>query len=158
VKLALVDIDGVVADDEHRVQFALDKNWPEYFKPETVAKDVPFDIAKTLIRLLLEDGYTISYLTGRREDLRQVTEDWLEDNDFPDGRVVMRTRDQKMPLANFKEEYVSARVASGRYEDVVLFDDDPEVIRFVKAQVGEQHAMLCDWHIKQTALIKEAVA
>lgn len=160
MKLALLDIDGVLADDSHRVHYALDKQWKDYFEPFTVLGDTAFPIAKTFVRLLQEEGYDIAYLTGRRGDLRQITETWLDINAFPVGRLIMRPfpePPQKIVLANFKRDIISDLLRTlPQYDDVVLFDDDPEVIRFVGEQLGAEHVMLCDWHVKEKALVKLA--
>lgn len=158
MKLALLDIDGVLANDTHRVHFALEREWAKYFDPERVAQDAVWQQGLDIARQLKDEGFVVGFLTGRREDLREVTEDWLLDNNFPFGRVTMRRADQKMPLANFKVEYMKKILASGHFDSVVLYEDDPEVIRLVHEVLGEQSGIHCTWHIKQKALVKAATA
>lgn len=157
-KIAFFDIDGVLANDTHRVPFALERNWIEYFDAKRMAADDVWPQGQERVLDAALSGYTIAYLTGRRQDRRVVTEDWLDSFGFPAGRLVMRSFQDTMPLANFKERYIAKQVASGNYTDVVLFDDDPEVVRFVQEQVGFSAAIHCTWHIKKKAMVKLATA
>ena len=156
MNLALFDIDGVLANDSHRVKYALDRQWFKYFDKKLMAADKLWPQGRALVDRYAAEGWVIAYLTGRREDRRQVTEDWLDDNGLPCGRLVMRSFSDSMPLANFKERYIRNVVARENYTDVVLFDDDPEVIRFVQEQVGPAHAIHCTWHVKEKPLVKLA--
>lgn len=156
MKLALIDIDGVLADDRARLPHALAKEYALYFDPEAMAADLAHSEGQMLVSRALDTGYVVAYLTGRREDRRTVTEYWLDAHGFPAGRLTMRSFTEKMPLANFKTEYIQKILAFGTYTDVVLFDDDPEVIRFVKEQVGPDFAHHCTWQVKEKELVKLA--
>ena len=156
-KIAFWDIDGVIANDSNRVHFALERKWADYFRPDRMAADTVWEIGRTSLLVAQEMGYTIAYLTGRREDRRTVTQQWLDDNGFPFGKLVMRRFDQHVPLANLKTNYLASLIGRG-YEDVVLFDDDPEVIRLVQETLGVDRARHCTWHVKQKALVKAATA
>jgi hypothetical protein len=156
--LAIFDVDGVLANDEHRVQYALDKKWFEYFKPERVAQDALLQDGFNLLHDLVDDGWHHEFLTGRRDTLRETTEEWMDGYKIASGRLGMRRATQTMPLANFKAGYISRLLDSGNYRRVVLFDDDPEVVRHVQATFGAEHAVHCTWYIKKKALVKQAVA
>lgn len=162
MKLAVFDLDGVVFDDSHRVAFALAKNWGEYFTPTRVLADPVFDMARTLIRIMQEDGWEIAYLTGRRNDIRPVTEKALDLAGLPMGRLTMRDYPEpqgKLRLAEYKVNVLRDLMNTRPdLEDVVLFEDDPEVVRFTQEQLGSSHAMLCDWHIKEPAMVTLATA
>lgn len=160
-KLALFDIDGVLADDRHRVHYALDRNWTKYFDKHLMFNDGVWPEGVTLVRGMVEDGWTPGYLTGRREDLRWTTTAWLAVNDFPVGDdVLLLMRDFKrgVPLANLKVGILQDLIDSGEWEEVLLFDDDPEVIRLVTEVLGPEYSRHCTWHIKETALVKKATA
>lgn len=158
-KLALLDIDGVLADDRHRVHYAIVRNWYSYFHPELMARDGVWPQGRALYERLLRQGYQVSYLTGRREDRRGVTTLWLLANGFDTRHAVrMRSTAISLPLANLKAERLRELIEGGDYREVVLFDDDPEVVRLVHEQLGPQHAVHCTWHVKQKSLIKAAKA
>lgn len=158
MKLALLDIDGVLANDSARLHHALARDYSAYFAKAAMSADVMHTEGLALAEKLQAEGWTVAYLTGRREDRRVVTEDWLDQHGFPMGRLTMRTPEQGMPLANFKQEYMLKLLVTANYTDVVLFDDDPEVIRFVQETLGAVHGVHCTWQIKEKALIKLAKA
>lgn len=157
-KLAIFDIDGVLADDRHRVHYALDKQWYAYFDEKRMAADDVWPQGREYVRVAEELGYVIAYMTGRRQDRRDVTEGWLDYHGFPMGRVIMRTTSDTMPLANFKLKRMNLLAETTSYDDMVLFDDDPEVIRVVGEVFGGRSVMWCTWHKKEKALIKAATA
>ncbi len=157
-RLALVDIDGVLANDSKRVQYALSRTWHEYFKPERMKADTVWPQGLKLINNLQNAGWQIEYLTGRRDDRHVLTFDWLLANGYPWAALHTRPFSVSKPLANLKTEFVGKALDSGRFRNVVLFDDDPEVIRRVQDDHGLEHGVHCTWHIKQKALVKTAVA
>lgn len=123
--LALIDLDGVVADVRHRLHHLQGrrKNWPAFFAaarhddvhPEGVA------IVETLRR-----EYEVVYLTGRPEHLRADTERWLADHGLGGHRVVMRPEGDRRPAAVVKVE-LAQELAAGRAVGIVV-DDDPVVL------------------------------
>lgn len=160
MKLALIDIDGLIADDDHRVHFALEKKWTDYFKPELVVQDGLLPEGYDLVMSLVEDGWTIAYLTGRRDSLRGTTENWLDFYGFPMGRLTMKTLSQSgtVTLANYKSDVIQDIVDLKSWEEVVLFDDDDAVIRHIQETFGESHGVHCSWYVKKKAMVKAAVA
>lgn len=157
--LRLIDIDGVLADDRHREQFSINKQYFQYFDKVRMANDSVWPQGKALVEELLADpNNDVAYLTGRREDRRQVTEDWLDLHGFPVRRLVMRSFAQNAPLALFKRDYIQERMTSGIWDLVVLYDDDPEVIRVVQTDIGPESGIHCTWHIKPQKMVKLARA
>ena len=158
MKIAFFDIDGVLADDTHRVEFALVKKWNDYFNIDRVKSDGTWDQGKAAVEQAEKDGWTVAYLTGRREDLREVTAQWLSDQGFPDGALYMRPGSVRIPLANLKADFLERVSKTVEDVQVVLYDDDPEVARLVSDRLGADAMMHCTWHVKQKALVKEAQA
>lgn len=157
-RLALFDIDGVLANDTHRVEFALAREWDDYFRHDRVEADEVWPEGRDALDAEVARGDALAYLTGRREDLRTVTEKWLAEHNFPQAPLYMRPINVKVPLANLKTDVISQILATGVYSSVVLYDDDPEVIRLVRETLGEDAGVHCTWHVKQKALVKEAKA
>lgn len=153
---AHIDIDGVLANDKHRVGHALEKRWAEYFKPELLLQDAAWEEGRELIRSLQAAGRPFVYNTGRREDLRAVTSQWLEINGFPPALLYMRPVGVRTPLPILKADLLERLQAVAGPRSLVLYDDDPEVIKQVKARLGEESAVHCTWSIKEEALIKRA--
>lgn len=159
-KLALIDIDGVIADERHRTEHAKNKEWNRYFHPNNILADGVWQEGKELVERLVEDGWQIAYLTGRREETRPATEKWLDRHKFPFGRLLMRPLPNdkpKLPLALFKVDVIQ-NLPDDTWDRIVLFDDDPAVIEQVNKDIGEGSAIHCTWHIKPDFLVKKATA
>lgn len=156
--LFLFDIDGVVADDTHRVQFALDKDWGSYFS--LLHRDAVLEDGK---RLALEKSglpnAEVQYLTGRRIDLYETTKTWLISNGFPNPEAItMRGFAHKSILAKYKAGVIQSAVESERFSSVHLFEDDPAVVDYVNSIFGNGTASLCTWYVKKTEMVKRALA
>jgi len=123
--VAVVDIDGVVADVRHRLRHVTErpKNWGAFFAG--AADDPVLGEGEETVRRLAE-VYDIVYLSGRPERLRQVTERWFRQHGLPPGPLVLRPADDHRPARFFKVEALR-RLAKTRTV-VVLVDDDPRVL------------------------------
>jgi hypothetical protein len=91
MKLAIIDIDGVIADSSHRFTIAKDakeahpgsdkeKNqiyWDTALNAALIPHDRPIEGAASILDLLEEEGYHILLLSSRPESLRSATEAWL---------------------------------------------------------------------------------
>lgn len=155
-KLAFLDLDGVLCDDRHRVEHALNKNWTQYFF--LLDRDAVWPQGKELHDALIMCGYDIVYLTGRREDTRRATVQWLKRNGFDYKRpLVMRPLPRypykKVPLCEFKYEVVWE--VAELYDEVVIYDDDPSVIEECK-KIDGIRAEHCTWYIKPERMIRKA--
>lgn len=122
--VAVVDIDGVVADVRHRLHH-LDKqpkDWTAFFA--AAPADPVLDAGVDAVRRLAE-VYEIIYLSGRPEGCRSDTEEWLARHAFPEGQVRLRALGDRRPARITKVEELRriAEVATV----AVLVDDDPQV-------------------------------
>lgn len=123
--LAVVDIDGVVADVRHRLHHleSRPKNWGAFFAG--AADDPPIPEGIDRVTSLLE-SHDVVFLTGRPERLRKVTQHWLEEHGLGGHQLLMRRGGDFRPARLAKAEQLR-RLAADRDVAVVL-DDDPEVI------------------------------
>ncbi|HEX8003000.1 MAG TPA: hypothetical protein VF519_09940 [Mycobacteriales bacterium] len=122
--LAVVDIDGVVADVRHRLHHieGKPKDWGAFFA--SADRDPPLAPGVDRVRALAET-HEVVYLTGRPERLRRVTQAWLDRHGIGGHQLVMRRHGDFRPARLAKAEEI-ARLARGRSVAVVL-DDDPDV-------------------------------
>ena len=129
--LAIVDIDGVVADVRHRLSH-LDrrpKDWDAFFAAagdDTVHAEGAAVVAK------LSEDHDVVFVTGRPARLRDVTAAWLDANGFGGHRLVMRGDGDRRPAAVVKLELIG-ELAAGREVGVVV-DDEPAVLDAVRAR------------------------
>lgn len=118
-KAILVDIDGTVAyNDGHR-------GWYEYDK---VANDLPHEDILRLVHALSKDNFII-YLSGRSEDCRVQTTDWLVRQGAPmSGILLMRPSGDHRPDWIVKNELIDEHVI-GKYNIEFALDDRDQVVR-----------------------------
>lgn len=152
-RLAMLDLDGVLCDDRHRVEHALARNWGTYF--ELMDLDSVWRPGRDLYDACIMADYDIAYLTGRREDTRRVTKKWLKRNGFDHkAPLIMRREDDRRKLPELKAIIVGE--ALHLYDEVILYDDDPLVIEKV-SEVADAQAIRCTWHIKPQRLVNRGL-
>ncbi len=123
--LAVIDIDGVVADVRHRLHLIerRPKRWDEFFASS--ADDPPLPTGVSLVLELAAD-HEVVWLTGRPERNRALTERWLADAGLPGGRLLMRRDRDFRPAREAKRDQLR-RLRRDR-EIAVVVDDDPAVV------------------------------
>jgi hypothetical protein len=123
--LAIVDIDGVVADVRHRLRYVRGrrKDWDAFFAAAVL--DPPHVEGLHVVATLARE-HDVVFLTGRPERLRSDTEGWLEQHGMGGHRLVMRPEGDRGPAAQVKVRLL-AGLAKGRPVAVVV-DDDPVVL------------------------------
>lgn len=122
--LAVVDIDGVVADVRHRLRFVQrkPKDWDAFFA--AASEDPP--LADGISRVTALAGeHDIVFLTGRPERCRRQTEAWLTAAGIGGWPVVMRRNDDRRPARQTKLHEVRALAANAQV--AIVLDDDPDV-------------------------------
>lgn len=124
----LFDIDGTIADISHR-RHHLDEEKPNWsaFNDE-MGNDTPNAPVVELYKTLWDSGkYDIILVSGRGEEHRKITENWLVWNEIPFDRLLMR------PLKDFradhiiKEEILDKLRAEGK-EILFTVDDRQQVV------------------------------
>ena len=123
--LAVIDIDGVLADVRHRLVH-LDKrpkDWGSFFR--AAAKDPPLPEGLDAAQRLSE-VYEVVYLSGRPEHLRADTEAWFRRHGLPPGELHLRPRHDFRPAREFKVSVL--RRLRDRAPIAVLVDDDADVL------------------------------
>lgn len=130
--LAIVDIDGVVADVRHRLHYlqSRPKNWDGFFA--AAPSDSAHPEGVQLVTSLAVD-HEVVFLTGRPERLRPQTVEWLEAHGVGGHRLVMRRDGDHRPAAQVKRDLLLA-LAGGRTVGVVV--DDDEIVLAAIADAG----------------------
>lgn len=128
--LAIVDIDGVVADVRHRLHHLerRPKDWDGFFA--AAGDDPAHDEGRAIVDRLAKD-HEVVFVTGRPGWLRDVTQRWLDDHGLGGHRLVMRSSRDRGPARVVKPQLVT-HVAAGRTVGVVV-DDDEEVLEAMRA-------------------------
>jgi hypothetical protein len=124
--LAVVDLDGVVADVRHRLHHleGRRKDWARFF---AAARSDPAHPEGLAVVERLGADHDIVYLTGRPAHLRADTEAWLDDAGIGGHPVIMRPERDRRPAVRFKLEQLEL-LARDRAIGMVV-DDDPIVVQ-----------------------------
>lgn len=122
--LAVFDIDGVLADVTHRLHFLehRPKDWDGFFA--AAPADPPLAEGVVLAQEAAGDCEVV-YVTGRPEQCRRDTVEWLRRHGLPEGRLEMRRGRDRRPARLAKPELLE-RIARDRVVAVVV-DDDAQV-------------------------------
>jgi phosphoglycolate phosphatase-like HAD superfamily hydrolase len=128
--IAILDIDGVLADASHR-QHLVDgrpKDWDAFFA--AVGADPPIPAGLRLARDLAASDDVV-LLSGRPERTRADTEAWLRDNAVPYARLILRPDADRRPADRFKATAIAG--VAGPAEVTVVVDDDDAVVAILES-------------------------
>lgn len=121
------DIDGTVADGAHRLHHIQKepKDWRGFFA--AVGGDAPIPHIVDLIRDLIQVGRKVVYVSGRSDECREATVDWLHAQALPSSSLYMRPAGDHRDDALLKVELL-AKVRADGYEPIMAFDDRNRVV------------------------------
>lgn len=124
-KIVICDIDGTIANNDHRQHFLKEKkDWDGFFSK--LHKDEPIFEIIDKVKALEKEGRRIIFLTGRPEKYRQQTEDWLKKYFTFDLEILMRKDNDRRNKIEIKKELFETHLSS--LEIKVIFENDPELI------------------------------
>lgn len=117
--LALIDIDGTIADCSHRIGHIRGgeaPNWEAFF--DAMVDDKPIQPVINFVNVL-SNTYFIQYITGRPNSHRSQTIDWLIQHRLPMGPVFMRPTGDHRPDYEVKKEIFKSTI---KHADLVIED------------------------------------
>ena len=146
--IAVIDLDGVLADVRHRLSFLerKPKDWDGFFAA------IPDDDVLAEGRAVVEKlaaNHELVYLTGRPEATRRDTEAWLERHELPRAKLIMRRAGDRRPARVTKPALLRRLAADGR-RIAVIVDDDPQVCAALE-EAGWP-VLRADWMIQPETL------
>lgn len=131
-KTIIFDIDGTLANLDHRLHLVNGpkKDWPEFLA--RVKDDLPIEQTIFLNNLLNEytlkyDEFDIVLSSGRSENERKDTEEWLAENGVYYDKLYMRAAGDTRADYVVKLEMLAQMRADGR-EPWLVFDDRESVV------------------------------
>jgi phosphoglycolate phosphatase-like HAD superfamily hydrolase len=127
-KWLVLDLDGVLSDNSHRLGAAQARDWQTY---EELAKlDTPGEAAKQLFYRWEDSGGHILILTGRSNARREQTRLWLQENELVPDELLMRPENMWVADGEMKvqmlDEHFGDRESALR--SVALIVDDTESV------------------------------
>lgn len=130
----IIDLDGTVADNNHRRHYVTNgqRDWDNFERVDLVLKDTVIPGVPRVLEKFQSLKYELIFLTGRRENLRDVTMRWLYEKlgiNANDDNLLMRPPGNMLKAAEYKREQIMAvkreRAIHGR--GFLILDDDPRV-------------------------------
>jgi phosphoglycolate phosphatase-like HAD superfamily hydrolase len=144
MKIFLCDIDGTVADLTHRLQY-IDKdardehgkrvrpNWRKFF--QYCVYDMPITPVIETIQLLHKAGALIVMMSGRSDEVRGETEQWLKQYDVPFDAMFMRKAGDSRQDSIVKEELLAQVLDAYPFSEIVgIFDDRDQVVNMYRSK------------------------
>jgi hypothetical protein len=125
----LCDIDGTIADLEHRRHWlkSKPKNWKAFYSG--LENDKPIESTITIIRRLVNSsGDTIIFCSGRTEENREVTQAWIKKHVGIDGPLYMRSDGDYRDDPIIKKELLD-KIRQDGYNPTMAFEDRKRVKR-----------------------------
>lgn len=135
-EIIICDLDGTLANIDHRLGFVKDKDvdseetqkkdWKSFFK------NIPGDKVNEWCRQLIMSMYydsraDIVFCSGRPDDYRKDTQQWLDDNGFDIGPLYMRRRGDYRKDDVIKEIILDFELLP-RYNILFAVDDRQQVV------------------------------
>jgi phosphoglycolate phosphatase-like HAD superfamily hydrolase len=119
--LAVIDLDGVLADVRHRLRFVetRPKDWRAFFA--AAADDPVLEEGRRVVAALAE-VHDVVYLSGRPEYCRDDTIAWLQRHGLPEAPIHLRPWGDHRPARDLKVALL--RDLAREREIAVLVDDD----------------------------------
>lgn len=130
--IILCDIDGTVANNDHRQHFLEGKkDWDGFFSE--LSNDIPIYSIIEKIKKHQFQGKDIIFLTGRPERYREETESWLKKYFNFKFRLLMRKDNDLRNKVIAKEEILRENsIQSGSIH--LIYENDEELINYWKTK------------------------
>lgn len=116
-KSIIVDIDGTVARNVGRPPFDWDR----------VGEDLPIVEITNLVKMYSQADYKIIFSTGRSEDCRDITTQWLKKHVVQSFELLMRPKDNYEPDRDIKKRMFFDEIEPNYNVDFVI-DDRRQVV------------------------------
>ena len=140
--LAIFDIDGVLADCEHRLHYLKDKDYDRFYSADAMAGDRPIKDGFELLKTFYKADADVLFFTGRPERTRQTTEEWLryylpDDLYYRTVQMLMMRKDgdyRPSPIVKremFDRMRLNMNKITAMDEPVLFIDDDPENVKAI---------------------------
>lgn len=131
-KIILCDIDGTIANVDHRLHYVKDKKWDDFF--DAMYNDKPiFSIYDKMIKDVDSNNAFLVFVTGRPERYREMTIDWLKkyyNLNRTSFLLFMRSN------GDYRKDFVTKEYFLEKlfrdFNIIRIYDDRPSVIRMWK--------------------------
>jgi len=142
-KAIIVDIDGTLADVAHRLHHLEEKPqaWDSFHKELIHDKVNPWCVE--LIWALHEKDFSIVLLTGRDDQYRELTLNWLSENKIPYDKLYMRKMDDYRNDDEIKKDFYLNHIKKD-YDILFAVEDRGSVVKMWRDEL-HLPCLQCDW-------------
>ena len=124
------DLDGTLADCTHRLHHLDRKDWRAFFA--ACPDDSPIEHTLGILRALVKCYQRVEIWSGRSDEVRTQTEDWLDRNMVrPELLTRMRRAGDHRPDDVVKREFL---IDCGNDRPTLIFDDRRRVVDMWRAE------------------------
>jgi hypothetical protein len=139
--LYIFDVDGTIALIEHRKHFleSSDPNKWRYFYA-ACSEDLPNQPVIKTMELLRQSGADIWFFSGRSDEVRQKTVDWLAKHtsflslDLHEPMLMMRAEGDYTADDDLKRSWFQNMLVDDRKRLVAVFDDRDRVVQMWRSE------------------------
>lgn len=126
-KAIVVDLDGTLCDVEHRIHHVKGpkKNWKAF--NESIIHDTIYEWCSELISAMRDRGYEIIFVTGRSDDYREHTTNWLSKHQVNFDHLYMRAVRDFREDSDVKEDLYREFIEP-HYNILFVVDDRMSVV------------------------------
>lgn len=124
----IFDVDGTLCDISGRKHLVADKSnkaWKEFFA--RIPEDKPREEVVSKLKEYWDKGYNVWLLSGRPEDYKKQTIEWMQKYEIPYTSLIMRRSGDKRPDTEVKKELFEKHFSGMEIEKI--YDDRPVVVR-----------------------------
>jgi hypothetical protein len=130
----IFDIDGTLADLTHRLHHIqkTPKDWTGFFSD--CADDSPIPEVVKVAQSLSAEGHEIVYSTGRSEDIRRLTDEWMDKYHIPVGEMFMRKAGDHREDNVVKSELLDSIISIFGKDIAGVFEDRQQVVDMYRSR------------------------
>ena len=142
-KAVIFDLDGTLAEIEHRVPYVRQgpPDWKNFCEriPDDVLNDWCFELAGAMA----DRGYKIIIVTGRGERYNDLTREWLQKHNVVYDHIFSRKSKDRRNDSEVKKE-IYERDIKDHFDVLFVVDDRASVVKMWR---DELHlvTLQCDW-------------
>jgi hypothetical protein len=133
----IFDLDGTLADIEERRIIATKEdgniNWGKFFDPSKISLDKPIKQTITLCQILKSQGLGIAIFSGRGEETRAETINWLKEHGVQYDKLIMRPVQDYTPDDVLKRGWLNAEFPN-KDQVLCVFDDRDKVVKMWRSE------------------------
>lgn len=126
-KAIIVDLDGTLANCDHRLHHLQKspKNWTGFF--EALGSDELNFWCSELVKSMKARGYAIILMTGRSDEYKDITTEWLTRHKIEFDYLIMRAKNDFRSDTMVKRELYQKAVAP-RFQTLFCIEDRKSVV------------------------------